>query len=123
MRAGDEIPQGIDRDTVQPNEDTRVVQVVFLQVIGGRIVLEERVSIGEVNHHDQRVRLGGLMGRDTREHLPAHFQRGLAPRRRHLHVWQRASDRFDCSERVATWHRRYGTLSYVVADLPGQLLG
>jgi hypothetical protein len=123
VRAGDEVSQGVGADTRQPNEHTRVVQVVFLQVIGTRIVLDERVSLGEVHHDDERIRLGGLMGRHTREHFPAHLQRGLAPGGCHLHVWQGTTDGFDGSERVATWHRRYATLSYVLADLLGQSLG
>jgi hypothetical protein len=117
VRTGDEVSQRVGSDTGEPNEHTRVVQVVFLQVIGTGIILDERVSLSEVHHHDERIRLGGPMGRDTHEHLAPHLQRGLAPGRCHLYIWQGTTDGFDGSERVATWHRRYATLSYVLADL------
>src|SRR5688572_13863979 len=52
---------------------------MFLQIVGGRIVFAECVTVGEGHHHDQRVRFGGLVGRDAHEHLPVDLLRAGWP--------------------------------------------
>jgi hypothetical protein len=76
VRANDEVSQAVSVDTRQPNEHTRVVQVVFLQVIGTGIVRDERISLGQVHHHDERVRLGGPVGCDNTNIFPRTFNAG-----------------------------------------------
>jgi len=73
---------------------------VFFQVVGGRVVFDERVTVGEGHHDNQRVRFGGLVGRDAHEHLPVHLQSGLAPCGRHLYVRKGAGDSLDRCERL-----------------------
>jgi hypothetical protein len=73
---------------------------MFLQIVGGRIVFDECVTVGDGHHHDQRVRFGGLVGRDAHEHLSVHLKCGLAPCGCHLHVRKGAADSLDCRERA-----------------------
>jgi hypothetical protein len=79
---------------------------MFFQVVGARIVLDERVTVAEIHHHHQRVRLSGFVGRHTDEHLAAHLQRGLTPCRRDLHIRQGATEGFDRFETAGAWHSR-----------------
>ena len=80
----DEIAESVETNTGQSHEHTRVVQV--LEVVRGRVVFDECVTIREGHHHDQRVRFVGFVGRDADEHLPMHLQGGLAPCGCHFHV-------------------------------------
>lgn len=86
----------------------------------------QSVETNAVKSYDERVRFGRLMGRDTHEHRPAHLQRGLAPCRCHLHVWEIAANIFDWRERLAaafvamSWTRSYnGCLRHDRALLSG----
>jgi ABC-type nickel/cobalt efflux system permease component RcnA len=100
VRADHEILKSVETNAGQSHEHTRVVQIVFFQVEGARVVFDECVTVGERHHHDQRVRFGGLVGSDAHEHLPVHLQSGLAPCSCHLHVWKGATDSLDGCERV-----------------------
>jgi hypothetical protein len=104
MRADDEVPKRIGTNPRQPDEHARVADVMFLQVVGSGVILEEGVAIGEIHHHDERVRLGRLVGSDADEHPSTNLQRRLSPRGRELHVRQRAADRLDRLESVAAAH-------------------
>ena len=68
-----EVPKSVETNTRQSHEHTRVDQAVFLQIVHGRVVFDECVTVGEGHDHDQRVRFGGLVGRDAHEHLPVHL--------------------------------------------------
>jgi hypothetical protein len=104
MRADDEIAKRIRTNPRQPDEHARIADVVLLQVVGGRVLLDERVAAGEIHHHDERVRLGRLVGGHAHEHLPADLERRLAPRGRELDVRQRSPYRLDRLETVAARH-------------------
>jgi hypothetical protein len=82
------IPQRVGMDPGQADEDAGVVDVVILQVIGRRILFEQRVPLREIHAHGQRVRLGLLVHRLTDEHFPAYFQGEPAVHAHRLDVGQ-----------------------------------
>ena len=104
MGADDEITKRIRTNPWKPHEHARIRDVVLLQIVGVRVFFDERVAVGEVHHHDERVGLGRLVGRHAHEHLAADLERRLAPRGRELDVRQRAPDRLDRLETVAARH-------------------
>jgi hypothetical protein len=104
VRADDKVPKRIRMNPLQPDEHAGVADVVLLQVVGVRVVLHERVATGEIHHHDERVRLGRLVGGHAHEHLPADLERRFTPRGRELDVRQRAADRLDRLETAAARH-------------------
>jgi hypothetical protein len=104
VRADDEVPKRIRMNPRQPDEHARIADVVFLQVVRVRLILDERVAGGDIHHHDERVRLGRLVGRHAHEHPATDLERRLAPRGRELDVRQRAADRLDRLETVAAGH-------------------
>src|SRR5262249_13271209 len=99
VRATDEILDRVAVDAREPDEDARVVEVVLFEIVRRRVVFDHRVALGEVHHHDERVRLRGRVRRDAHEHLSLHFQRRLPPCRRLFHVRQTATDGADGAKR------------------------
>ena len=60
----------------EPDEHTRIPDVVLLQVVRVGVFLDERGAVGEIHHHDERVRLGGFVRREARNILPRTFSVG-----------------------------------------------
>ena len=79
MGADDQVAKRVRMHQCEPYEHARIADVVLLQVVGAGIFLDEGISIGEIHHDDQRVRLGRLVRRHAGEHPPANLERRLAP--------------------------------------------
>ena len=101
MRADHEVAKRVGLDPPEPDQHARIPDVVVFQIVGVRIVFDQCVAVAEVHHHDERLRLGGFVRRDAREHPAAHLQRRLSPGRGELDVRQRATDGFDLFEAAA----------------------
>jgi len=61
---------------------------VVLQVVHGRVFVDQRIALRDVHADDQRVRLGLLVDRLADEHRSMHFERRCAPRRSLLDIRQ-----------------------------------
>src|SRR6185436_15473324 len=69
VSAGDDVAQSVVANPRQPDEHTRVIDVVLLQIKGTRVRVYKRVPLRNIHHHDERVRFGGPMSCETDEHF------------------------------------------------------
>jgi hypothetical protein len=51
--ADHEVSKSIETNTIKSHEHARVVQVMVFQVIGGWVIFDECVTVGEPHHDDQ----------------------------------------------------------------------
>jgi len=104
MRADDQILQRVGTYQRQPDQDAGIPEIVLGQIVDVRIVGDECVASGDVHAHDERVRLGGLVGSDADEHLAADLEGRLPPGRRHLDAGEGPADGLDTSEAAGPCH-------------------
>ena len=79
-RGREQIVHGIGPHARQPDQDARIVDVVVLEIVHGRIVGNHLVALREVDADDERVRLRGLVRGEAGEQLVVQLQRGRSRR-------------------------------------------
>lgn len=79
--AYDQVPQCVERNARQSHHHTRVIPIVFFQVVSIRVIFDESVAVAEVHHHDQRVWFGRLVGCDV-EVIPQRLAQARSSRKR-----------------------------------------